>query len=269
MPSNIHPTAVIEGDVELAKDVTIGPYCLIKGNIKIGSGTKLLSHVVVLGNTFIGEGNILYPFASIGAPPQSLRYKGEPSQLKIGNCNIIREYVTIQPGTEIGGMETIIGSNNLFMAGSHVAHDCKVGDGNILANNVGLSGHVEVHNCVVLGGLSGVHQFCKIGSFSFIAGGAMVRQDVPPFCSVHGDSAEAYGLNLVGLKRNNFSAEEIVLIKKIFKIFYLSGKLLEERIQLIKALVKEPDEKQSQIVSMFLHFIENSQRGVVRYVRKK
>ncbi len=268
MGTIIHPTAIIESGVELDDDVKIGPYCYLFGKVKILKGSELVSHVVVGGNTNIGANNKIYPFASIGLNPQDLKYKGEPSILEIGNHNIIREYVTMQPGTEGGGMVTKIGDKNLFMAYSHVAHDCKVGNCNIFSNSVNLAGHVEVGNYTVLGGLSGIHQFVRLGDYCFVAGGSMVRQDIPPFISVQGDSARAYGINRVGLERNGFDEEDIKIIKDIYKIFFLGNFLRGEKIQKLENMrdhLKNLNLKRAELVEKFLTFVNASTRGIVSH----
>ncbi|MCS6893814.1 MAG: acyl-ACP--UDP-N-acetylglucosamine O-acyltransferase [Deltaproteobacteria bacterium] len=269
MSTRIHPTAIVDKTVELDESVEIGPYCIISGEVRIGKRCRLISHVVIGGNTEIGENNTFYPFCSVGLPPQDLKYRGEDSRLVLGTDNVIREYVTIQPGTLAGGMLTKLGNGNLLMACSHVAHDCHIGDKNIFANSSALAGHVKVGNNVVLGGLSGVHQFVRIGDYAFLAGGAMVRQDVPPFVSVQGDSARAYGVNVVGLQRSGFTSEEIDLIKKIFKTYFLKGLTGEERIEGLKNLLKdEAKEKYKYIIDSFLNFCLGSSRGIVSYERR-
>lgn len=264
-----HPTAIIGENVVLGDDCYIGPYCVLDGHVILGPGNRLISHVTISGRTRIGAGNIFYPFASIGHPPQDLKYQGEPSELIIGDQNIIREYVTIQPGTKGGGMVTIVGNRNLFMACSHVAHDCRVGNGNIFANSVALAGHVNVHDYVVFGGFTGVHQFVQIGSFAFTAGGSMIRQDVPPFVSVQGDSARAYGINSVGLRRHGFCQEEIQLAKRIFRVFFLSSAGLDERLAQIEELANQYPPENRTLAELFVNFVKNSTRGIVKNAMEK
>jgi len=225
---DIHPTAVIHAGAELAEDCVIGPYSIIGPRVTIGRRSRIGPHVVIEGHTTLGEGNVVYQFASIGAAPQDLKYKGEDSVLIIGNQNIIREYVTLQPGTVAGGMKTVIGDHNLFMAGSHVGHDGVIGDMNIFANFCGMAGHVVIGNKVTIGGMAGVHQFVRIGDLAFIAAGAMVGKDIPPYCMAQGDRATLVGLNQVGLQRNGFSAEQIMRLRRIYRAIFLSRQRLSE-----------------------------------------
>lgn len=209
MTNLIHPTAIIEPGAKIGKNVKIGPYCIVEKTVTLGDDIVLVSHVCVAGHTTIGARTEIYPFASIGHRPQDLKYNGENSTLEIGTDNMIREYVTIQPGTNGGGMITKVGNHCLFMATSHVAHDCTVGDHVILANNATLAGHVTVADYVIIGGLSAVHQFVRIGAHAMIGGMSGVEQDVIPYGVVVGERARLSGLNLIGLKRRGFSAAEI------------------------------------------------------------
>jgi len=215
--TSIHPTAIIAPTATIGKDVEIGAYCVIGAHVKIGAGTKLHSHVVIDGHTTLGEKNTVFPFASLGHAPQDLKFKGEPSRLILGDNNVIREHVTMNPGTEGGGMETRVGSHCLFMTASHVAHDCKVGNNVILANNATLAGHVEVGDHVVIGGLAAIHQFVRIGSHAMIGGMSGVEHDVIPFGSVMGERANLAGLNLVGLKRRGFDRDAIHALRNAYK----------------------------------------------------
>ena len=226
--SNIHSTAVINTKAELGSNVKIGPYCVIGENLKINDGTELISHVVLDGRTTIGANCRIFPFASIGHCPQDLKYSGEPSRLEIGANNVIREHVTINPGTKGGGMLTRIGNNCLFMVGSHVAHDCVIEDNAILVNNATLGGHVRVGEWGIIGGLSAVHQFVRIGKHAMIGGMSGIEHDVIPYGSVIGNRAKLSGLNIVGLKRRGFSREEIHDLRKAYRlIFALEGTLAE------------------------------------------
>lgn len=218
--TNIHPTAIIHSHAKVAKTALIGPYCVIGENVTIGENVKIKSHVCVDGITEIGEGTKIYPFASIGLEPQDLKFHGEASRLVIGKNNTIREYVTIQPGTEGGSMLTQVGDNCLFMVSSHVAHDCIVGNNVIMANCATLGGHVEVGDYAVIGGLSGVHQFVRIGSHAIIGGMSGVAADVIPYGSAVGERANLAGLNIVGLKRRNFDREIIHDLRKVFAILF-------------------------------------------------
>lgn len=218
--THIHPTAVIGNNVKLAPGVKVGPYCVLDGDITIGEGSELKSHVVVGGHTAIGKRCKIYPFASLGHPPQDLKYKGEKSQLVIGDDNTIREYVTMNPGTESGGMLTKIGNHCLFMIGAHVAHDCKIGDHVILVNNATLGGHVEIGDYAIVGGLSAVHQFVRIGAHAMIGGMSGVEHDVIPYGSVMGERANLAGLNLVGLKRRGFDRDTIHALRNAYKLLF-------------------------------------------------
>ncbi|MCL4139356.1 UNVERIFIED_CONTAM: hypothetical protein GTU68_039304, partial [Idotea baltica] len=202
---SIHSTAIIHEGASLGEGTEVGPYSVIGSKVKLGKNNIIKSHVVIEGNTEIGDENTFFQFASVGAAPQDLKFHGEDSKLIIGNKNTIREYVTLQPGTEGGGMLTSIGDQNLFMASSHVGHDCKVGNANVIANSVALAGHVTIHDFVIMGGLSAVHQFVRIGDSSMISGGSMVIKDIPPFSIAQGDRASLVGINKIGLERRGFS----------------------------------------------------------------
>lgn len=221
--SSIHPTAIIADSVKLADNVTIGAYCVIEGNVIIGEGCKLFSHVSVSGNTTIGKNCQIFPFASIGHIPQDLKYHGERSTLVIGDNNVIREYVTMNPGTEGGGMSTKVGDNCLFMVSAHVAHDCQIGDNVILANNATLAGHVVVGDFSIIGGLAAIHQFVRIGAHAVIGGMSGVEHDVIPYGSVMGERANLAGLNLVGLKRRGFDRDTIHALRNAYKMIFEDG----------------------------------------------
>ncbi len=212
----IHSTAVVGPQVKLGKNVRIGPYCVVEGNVTLEDSVKLHSHVVVAGNTAIGAGTEIFPFASIGTPPQDLKFKGENSRLEIGSNCKIREHVTIQPGTEGGGMVTRIGNQCLLMVGCHVAHDCQVGNHVIMANNATLAGHVTVGDHAVIGGLSAVHQFVRIGAHAMIGGMSGIENDVIPYGQASGERAYLVGLNLIGLKRRGFEREAIHDLRRAF-----------------------------------------------------
>lgn len=253
----IHPSAVIDKSAEIDPTVKIGAYCVIGPNVKIAKNTLLHSHVVIQGFTSIGVENEIFPFASLGHAPQDLKYDGEPSALHIGNKNKIREYVTIQPGTKDGHMKTVVGSGNLFMACCHVGHDCVVGSDNVFANSVALAGHVEIEDHAILGGMAGIHQFTRIGTMAFIGAGAMVSQDIPPFCIAQGDRAVVRGLNLVGLKRANISGEDLISIKKTYKYFYSTIGHIKEKVNSF------PEELlRNSKAKVMKEFIEKSKRGI-------
>ena len=218
--TNIHSTAVIAKTAKIAPDVIIGPYCVIEGDVSIDSGTQLVSHVVVGGITTIGKNCKIFPFTSLGHQPQDLKFKGEKSSLVIGDNNVIREHVTMNPGTEGGTMITKVGNNGLFMVGAHVAHDCQVGNHVIMANNATLGGHVEVGDYSIIGGLAAIHQFVRIGAHAIIGGMSGVEHDVIPYGSVMGERANLAGLNLVGLKRRGFDRDAIHALRNAYKMLF-------------------------------------------------
>lgn len=255
----IHATAIIAPGAQIASDVSIGPYAVIGEHVRIGSGTSVGPHAVIEGRTEIGRDNRIFQFTSIGAIPQDLKFHGEESTLTIGDRNKIREFVTIHLGTEDGGGKTTVGSDNLFMAYAHVAHDCVVGNHVILANAATLAGHVEVDDFAILGGLSAVHQFCRVGCHVMASGGSMIAQDVVPYTVVQGDRAKTVGLNLIGLKRRGFSPEVLKTIKQAYRFVFRSNLPLEE------ALVKIEEELDgSPELSVFVDFIKKSERGLAR-----
>ena len=215
MMSRIHPNSFISKEVQLGNNVKIGPFCYLNGDIKIDDNTELKSHISISGKTLIGKNNLFYPFSNIGCDPQDLKYKGENSELIIGDNNIFRENITISKGTLDGGMKTIIHNNNLFMTGVHIAHDCIIGNENILVNQVTLGGHVNIMNNVVVGGLSAIIQFVTIGSYSMIGGMSGIDKNVLPFSLVIGNRAKLRGINLVGIRRKNFDKSQITRINNI------------------------------------------------------
>jgi UDP-N-acetylglucosamine acyltransferase len=228
--ADIHPTAVVEPGISIGAEAVIGPYCCVGPQVELGDRVRLQSHVVVTGRTKIGAGTNIYPFASIGHPPQDLKYKGEPSTLEIGRDNVIREYVTMNPGTEGGGMVTRVGDGCLFMVGCHVAHDCRIGNHVILANNATLGGHVQIGDYAILGGLAAVHQFVRIGHHAMIGGMSGVEQDVIPYGSVMGDRARLSGLNIVGLKRRGFSRDNIHALRTAYRLLFAQEGAINERL---------------------------------------
>jgi len=230
----VHPTAIIDKSVELDNDVEIESYVVIKGKVVIGKGTKISSHAVIEGPTEIGENNTIFQFASIGTPPQDLKYNGEDTKLIIGNNNVFREFVTINRGTMDGRGCTTIGNNNFFMAYCHVAHDCIVKDNVILANNATLAGHIFVDNNAIIGGLSAVHQFARIGKYAMIAGKTGVVKDIPPFMLASGSRAKLFGPNIVGLERNGFSKERIDTIKKLYHILFKRKYKFSDAVEKVK-----------------------------------
>jgi UDP-N-acetylglucosamine acyltransferase len=232
MTSQIHPSSFLSHKVKLGSNVIIGPFCNLDGNIEIDDNTVLKSHISVSGNTKIGKNNIFYPFSHIGCDPQDLKFKGEDSNLTIGDSNIFRENVTISKGTLDGGMLTSLGNNNLFMTGVHIAHDCKIGNKNIFVNQVTLGGHVNIMNSVVIGGLSAIIQFVTIGSHTMIGGMSGIDKNVLPFSLVIGNRAKLRGLNLVGIRRNNFSKDEIERIKEVHSFIHSNEIELDDKIKI-------------------------------------
>src|SRR5437773_11725420 len=226
--SNVHPTAIVDSRAELDSSVEVGPYCLLGAGVKIGKESKIYSHAVIQGRTTLGEGNEVFPFATIGSIPQDLKYKGEPSELFIGNRNTIREYVSLNPGTTAGGMVTRVGDQNLLMMHCHIAHDCIIGNRNVIANGATLGGHVVIEDFVIVGGLVGIHQFVRIGTGAIVGAGSMVSKDVPPYCNASGDRAKLHGLNIEGLKRRGFDKAVIDLIRRAYRIAFNSTPRTED-----------------------------------------
>jgi len=255
----IHPTAIIAKSAEVDSSVSIGAYSIIDENVKIDSNTVVESHVVIKNHTMIGKDNHIYQFASIGEDPQDLKYNKEETKLIIGNNNTFREYTTINRGTITGINETRIGSNNLFMAYSHVAHDCVIQDHCIFSNAASLAGHVRVGNYASLGGFTLVHQFCEIGDYAFSGLGTVISRDVTPYTLVAGNHAQAYKINTAGLKRQGFNSDVISALEKTFKLFIKSKASREEVNELFKNLKYDYDE-----VKHFVDFINNSERGITR-----
>jgi UDP-N-acetylglucosamine acyltransferase len=229
--ARVHPTAIVEDGAVLGAETVVGPYCLVGPNVTLGDGVELVGHVCVAGRTVIGEGTKIYPFASIGHPPQDLKYHGEESRVEIGSHTTIREQVTINPGTEGGGMLTSVGDHCLLMVGAHVAHDCRVGDHVILVNNATLAGHVHVGDHAILGGLSAVHQWVRIGAHSFLGGLSGLENDLIPYGSAIGDRARLGGLNIVGLKRRSFERESIHKLRAAYRMLFSEEGTLSERIE--------------------------------------
>ena len=253
----IHATAIIDPAAQLADDVEVGPYSIIGPQVEIGAGTVIGPHAVIMGPCRIGRGNRIFQFASVGEVPQDKKYAGEPTTLEIGDENVIREYVTISRGTVTGLGKTVIGSDNLFMAYTHVAHDCIVGDHCVLANAASLAGHVEIGDHTILGGFTLVHQFTRIGAHAFAGMGSIIGQDVPPFSTVAGNRAKVIGINKEGLKRSGFSPE---LIRALHKSFRELVKSRGPKQEVYKNL--EPLRAEFAEVEVFVNFIENSKRGI-------
>ena len=257
--TQIHETAVVSETANLANNVTVGPYSIIESDVSIGSRTVIDSHVVIKGKTKIGSDNHIYPFVSIGDDPQDKKYEGEDTGVEIGNRNSIREYTTINKGTSQDVGTTRLGDDNWIMAYVHIAHDCQVGNNTIFANNTTLGGHVIVGDFAIFGGFSGAHQFCKIGAHSFLGMYSGVARDLPPYVVVMGQPAEPRGINLEGLKRRDFSSDQIRNIKTAYKNLYMSELRLEEAIIQIEKI----DDISGEI-KLFIEFLNQATRGIVR-----
>jgi len=257
--SRIHATAIVEAGAELGMEVEVGPYAVIGAHVRLGDGSSVGPHAVVTGHTTLGKETKIFAHAAVGFAPQDLKYAGEDTLLLAGDKNVFREFCTVHLGTVQGGGKTSLGSGNLIMAYAHVAHDCKLGHGNILANGATLAGHVVVEDHCILGGLSAVHQFVRIGSHAFLSGGAMVAMDVPPYCTVQGDRASLAGLNLVGLKRHGFSDESIAAIKGCYRLLFRSKASLADGLAAARTEYgSDPG------AASFLDFVAQSERGVTR-----
>lgn len=257
----IHSTAIISKKAKLADNVTVGPYAVINDGVVVGSGTKIGNHCLLEGNTTIGKNCEIFTGAVIGSRPQDLKYKGVKVFLEIGNNNIIREYCTFNPGTEEGS-KTVVGSGNLFMAYSHIAHDCQVGNNCVLANNATLAGHVMVEDMAVIGGLVAIHQFVRVGSLSIIGGCSKVVQDIPPYSTCDGHPAAVYGLNLVGLRRHKVSNDIIKELDRAYKIIFNSGFIAKHALEKL-----ENGQVKSAEVKYLINFVKGSQRGLSKSCR--
>lgn len=261
MKMNIHPSAIITPGAKLAEDSVVGPYSIVGGKVSIGARTVIGAHCVIEGNTAIGSDCQVFSGAVIGSRPQDLKFKGEEVFLEIGNNNIIREYCTINPGT-VHSKKTVIGDNNLLMAYSHVAHDCRVGSGCVLANNSTLAGHVTIEDKVVIGGMVAIHQFVRVGILSIIGGCSKVVQDIPPFSTCDGHPARVYGLNLIGLRRKGVSDPSIKQIGRAFRMVFNSGLSIKHSVETVEKEITGVEE-----VEYLLNFIKNSERGLARSCR--
>ncbi len=257
----IHRTAVVDPRAELGA-VEVGPFAVIGAGVQLADGVEIGPHAVIYGPTTLGAGSKVHAFACIGGDPQDLKYDGEPTSLRIGEDNTFREYVTINRGTVQGGGVTEIGDGNLFMACSHLAHDCKVGSGCIIANSVGIAGHVELQDGAVLGGLAAIHQFARVGRCAMVGGGAMVAQDVPPFMVAQGDRARLYGLNIIGLRRAGFGSEATAKLRHAYRELFSKGTPLRIAIE----RVRESDGDVPEVVEL-LDFLAGSSRGICRAAR--
>ena len=255
----IHPTAIVDSKAEIDINVDIGPYSVIANNVSVGSGTVIGPHVIVDPYVSIGSDCHIFQYASVGAEPQAVKFKGEKTYVKIGRGTVVREFATINRGTEFGSGVTAIGEENLLMAYCHVAHDCETGRKVILANNATLAGHIVIGDYVTVGGLVAIHQFVRIGEYAYVGGKSGVPKDIPPYVIAAGDRAKLYGLNRVGLKRHGFPETTVNALKKVYRIFFRIGITLNEAIERAQAEVDHLPE-----VINFIKFIKSSQRGITR-----
>ncbi|PJC73630.1 MAG: acyl-[acyl-carrier-protein]--UDP-N-acetylglucosamine O-acyltransferase [Syntrophobacterales bacterium CG_4_8_14_3_um_filter_49_14] len=256
---NIHPTAIVSPDAHLEEGVEVGPYTIIGADVHIGKNTIIGSHVVVEDHTDIGEDCRIFQFSSLGGAPQDLKFKGEKTRLIVGNHNTIREFVTINRATSADIGVTIIGNHNLLMAYCHVAHNCKLGNHIVMANAATLAGHIHVEDFAIIGGLTGIHQFTRIGAHSIIGGASAVTKDIPPYIMAAGNHAKPYGLNTVGMKRRGFKEETIMALKEAYRLIFRSSLLFTVAIERVKNEVADTSE-----VRHFIDFIQKSERGIIR-----
>jgi UDP-N-acetylglucosamine acyltransferase len=257
--TNIHPTAIVHPKAQLSEGVEIGPYAVVGEHVSIGRDTRIASHVLIDGWTTIGERNQIFPFSSIGTPPQDIGYKNEQTELIIGNDNVIRECATIHRATTKEDRKTVIGNNNFLMAYSHVAHDSRLGNHIIMANSVALGGHIVIEDYAILGGIVAVHQFVRIGAYAIVGGMSGVPMDIPPYVSASGARAQLYGLNLVGLKRRGFGEDAIASLKKAYKIIFREGLTQEEAFRRVAGELGASPEAMRLVA-----FMKSSKRGVTR-----
>lgn len=259
MSEMIHPTAIVDPAAKIGAHVKIGPYSIIGPHVEVGEHTTIGPHVVIKGHTRIGRENQIFQFSSLGEVPQDKKYAGEPTRLEIGDRNTIREFCTLNLGTAQDAGVTRIGDDNWIMAYVHIAHDCQVGNKTTFANNAQLAGHVVVEDWAILGGYTGVHQFCRVGAHVMTAVGTVVLQDVPPYLMAAGNTAQPYGINVEGLKRRGFTADSLTALKRAYRTLYKSGLLLEEaKLKLAEEAKTQPD------VQRFVDFLAVSKRGIIR-----
>ena len=257
--AEIHATAIIAPGAQLADDVSVGPYSVIGEHVQIGPGTTIGAHAVIAGHTRIGQHNQIFHFVSLGEAPQDKKYAGEPTRLEIGDHNVIREFCTFNTGTVQQQGVTRVGSHNWIMAYVHIAHDCVIGDHTIFANNASLAGHVEIGDWAILGGFTGVHQFCKIGAHVMTGISSVVFKDIPPFIMASGQPAAPHGLNSEGLKRRGFSADTLAVLKRAYKTLYRDGNTLAEAQQKLLA-----DAANHAEIRQLLDFLASAERGIIR-----
>jgi UDP-N-acetylglucosamine acyltransferase len=264
--TRIHTSAIVDSKAELANDVEVGPYSVIGPNVKIGAGSKVGSHTVIEGHTTIGKENHFAHFAAIGGAPQDMKYRGEPTQLIIGDRNTIREFTTIHTGTSQDEGITRIGNDNWIMAYVHIAHDCQIGNHTIFSSNAQIAGHVKVSDWAIMGGMSGVHQFVRIGQHAMLGGASALVQDIPPFVIAAGDKASPHGINVEGLKRRGFSSETISALRQAYKVLYKDGLSFEEAKTEIQKMViaSASDTATAEKLTEFHDFIAASTRGIIR-----
>ncbi len=256
----IDPRAIVSPEADIGDGSQIGPFAIVEKGAVIGRNCSIGAYACIYGRVIMGNDNVVYPHASIGAEHQFLRFKEHQGEVIIGHRNVFREFVTVHPGTPEGDNKTIIGDDNYFMIGVHIAHDCRIGNRNIFANLTSLAGFIDVQNDVNFGGMCGIHQWTRIGSYAMIGGGTMVTMDIPPFCLAAGNRAELHGINEIGLKRRGFEAERISKLKKAYKILFLSGFSLEEGLKRVEELGGED-------VSLLVQFIKNTKRGILPAAR--
>jgi UDP-N-acetylglucosamine acyltransferase len=256
--AQIHPTAIIHSGAEIGAGCEIGPYCVVGAGVVLGENCWLQSHVVIEGSSRIGAGNRFYSFTSIGQRTQDLKYAGEPTCLEVGDGNTFREFVTVNRGTSPGA-RTVIGHRGNFLAYCHIAHDCVVGNDVIFSNNGTLAGHVEVGDHVVLGGLTAVHQFCRLGAHAMTGGCSKIVQDVPPYLIADGNPAQVRGINKVGLERHGFSGDDVLRVKECYRILYRKNLNVAQAVEQIRNSVED-----SPVVETFLNFVSNSARGIIK-----
>jgi UDP-N-acetylglucosamine acyltransferase len=261
---NIHPTAIVSHESHLDEGVEVGPYSIIDADVHIGKNTIIGPHVLIKAHTDIGEGCRIFQFCSIGEVPQDLKFKGETTRVVIGNHNTIREFVTIHRATSQDDGKTIIGDRNLIMAYCHVAHNCKLENNIVMANAANLGGHVHVEDFAIIGGMTGIHQFSRIGAHCIIGGASAVNKDIPPFVMASGNFARLYGLNMIGLKRRGFKEETIMALKEAYRIIFRSSLLLSDAIEKAGQEVGDSPE-----IRQFIMFIKSSERGICRQDRKR
>lgn len=257
--SFIHPTAIVDPSAHIGEDVEIGPYAIVNSDVHIGSGCKIHGHAMIHEYVKMGSDCEVYPYASVGAAPQDLKFHGEKSWLKIGRKTTIREFATLNRGTEFGGGITEVGEENFLMAYTHIAHDCKTGRGVIMSNNATLAGHVVIGDYAILGGFTAIHQFVNLGNYCFIGGKSVAVKDIPPFVRAAGDRATLHGLNKVGLQRHGFDEDTVLNIKRAYRIMFRLDFTVKQAVERIKAEVEMIPE-----VVDFISFIENSDRGITR-----